>query len=462
MNLLEKINNPPDPFAAFGSLQKRPYAFFLDSACGHEKLGRFSFMGCDPFLVFRAKGNSISLEWDDGRTEYFKSDPFIALESLLKKFGIRESSPGIPFASGAVGYFSYDLKNFLEDLPGAARDDIGIPDCMLGFYDAVIAYDHLNGTCSIAGRTHSSIKKLRKSLALSSIERHAKLAIKAPRLRSNFTKASYMKAVRKAKDYIRKGDIYQVNLSQRFEATLDMSPLELYRRLRSFSPTPFAAYLGFGDVTILSSSPERFLFKKGSYIETRPIKGTRPRGEDAAGDIAMERELAASAKDMAEHIMIVDLERNDLGRICEFGSVRPTESAVIEKYANVFHLVSAVAGALKKDVNAVDCLRATFPGGSITGAPKIRSMEIIDELEGVRRSVYTGALGYIGFDGTMDMSIVIRTFVIKGKKLYFQVGGGIVADSDPEKEYEETLHKARGLMQALGVEAHPAARKPCP
>lgn len=456
MNLLEEIKNPPDLFTAFRSLQKHRYAFFLDSACGHGKLGRFSFLGCDPFLVFKAKGDSISLEWDDGKTEYLKSDPFTALEGLLKKFEIRESLPGIPFASGAVGYFSYDLKNFIEDLPDNARDDTGIPDCILGFYDAVVAYDHSNGTCSLTGRVRSKLKELRKILELSSSERQPRGAITAPRLRSNFTKAAYISAVKKAKEYIRKGDIYQVNLSQRFEATLDMSPLELYRRLRSFSPAPFAAYLGFDDVTILSSSPERFLFKKESYIETRPIKGTRPRGEDATSDLAMERELAASAKDMAEHIMIVDLERNDLGRICEFGSVKPAESAVIEKYANVFHLVSTVSGTLKKGVSAVDCLRATFPGGSITGAPKIRSMEIIDELEGVRRSVYTGALGYIGFDGTMDMSIVIRTFVIKGKKLYFQVGGGIVADSDPEKEYEETLHKARGLMQALGIEIQKA------
>jgi para-aminobenzoate synthetase component 1 len=456
MNLLEEIKNPPDPIAAFESLQKRPYAFFLDSACDHGKLGRFSFMGCDPFLVFKAKGDSISLEWSGGikKTEHFKSDPFTALESLLKSFEVRERLPGLPLMSGAVGYFSYDMKNFLEDLPDAARDDTGIPDCMLGFYDAVIAYDHLNGTCFVAGRTRSSLKELRKKIKSSYGERRARRAIAEPRLRSNFTKAAYIRAVRKAKEYIRKGDIYQVNISQRFEATLDMSPLELYRRLRSFSPAPFAAYLGFDDVTILSSSPERFLFKKESHIETRPIKGTRPRGSDAVGDIAMERELAASAKDMAEHIMIVDLERNDLGRICEFGSVRPTESAVIEKYANVFHLVSTVAGTLKNGVSSIDCLRATFPGGSITGAPKIRSMEIIDELEDVRRSVYTGALGYIGFDGTMDMSIVIRTFVIKGKSLYFQVGGGIVADSDPEKEYEETLHKARGLMQALGIGVH--------
>jgi para-aminobenzoate synthetase component 1 len=223
-------------------------------------------------------------------------------------------------------------------------------------------------------------------------------------------------------------------------------------RLRHFSPAPFSAYLGFGDLAIVSSSPERFLLKDGSYIETRPIKGTRPRGSDSFEDAMLEKELKESAKDRAEHIMIVDLERNDLGRICEYGTVRPRELFVLERYSTVFHLVSTVCGRLKEGVDPVDCLLATFPGGSITGAPKIRSMEIIEELEPVKRSVYTGALGYISFDGDMDTSIVIRTFVAKGGKAYFQVGGGIVADSDPEKEYDETLVKAKGMMQALGVE----------
>ncbi len=270
-------------------------------------------------------------------------------------------------------------------------------------------------------------------------------------LKSNFSKHSYIDAVKMAKEYIRKGDIYQVNISQRFKARLFGDPFDLYARLRRCSPAPFASYLNFDDVAVLSSSPERFLLKRGDYIETRPIKGTRPRGASPSLDEALETELKHSAKDMAEHIMIVDLERNDLGRICEYGSVRPTESAVIEKYANVSHLVSTVAGTLKKGMDPVDCLIASFPGGSITGAPKIRSMEIIDELESVKRSVYTGAIGYIGFDGNMDTSIVIRTFIAKGEEIYFQVGGGIVADSDPEKEYEETLHKAAGLLQALGI-----------
>jgi para-aminobenzoate synthetase component 1 len=270
------------------------------------------------------------------------------------------------------------------------------------------------------------------------------------KLKSNFSKSDYIKTIEKAKRYIRKGDIYQVNISQRFETEIDSSPENLYLRLRSVSPAPFASYLGFGDISVMSSSPERFLLKRGGYIETRPIKGTRPRGTSAASDLLLEHELKKSVKDNAEHIMIVDLERNDLGRICDYGTVLPSESAVVEKYSNVSHLVSTVKGKLRREVDPIDCFLAAFPGGSITGAPKVRSMEIIEELENVKRSIYTGAIGYISFDGNMDTSIAIRTLVAKNNKAYFSVGGGIVADSDPESEYQETLDKAAGIFQALG------------
>ncbi|MBU1037531.1 MAG: aminodeoxychorismate synthase component I, partial [Candidatus Omnitrophica bacterium] len=319
--------------------------------------------------------------------------------------------------------------------------------CLVGFYDSVVIYDNLKKR-SYVSRLGISKKPFAGHDAAPRNSTPRRISCKG--LKSNFTKRSYIDAVRTAKRYIKKGDIYQVNISQRFKAKLSGDPFDLYARLRRCSPAPFASYLNFNDVAILSSSPERFLLKRGDYIETRPIKGTRPRGASPSLDAALETELKHSAKDMAEHIMIVDLERNDLGRICKYGSIRPTESVVIEKYANVSHLVSTVAGTLKKGKDPVDCLIAAFPGGSITGAPKIRSMEIIDELESVKRSVYTGAIGYIGFDGNMDTSIVIRAFIAKGNDIYFQVGGGIVADSDPEKEYEETLHKAAGAMQALG------------
>jgi len=472
--ILEEIEYRPGPANLLSAFKNSPTSFLLDSACDHAKLGRFSFFGFDPFLVFKSKKNNITLEWSDGKSEIFKSDPFEALNDIFKRYDVVNENKDIPFVSGGVGYFAYDLKNFIEDLPEKAADDLGLPDCIFGFYDVVIIYDNLNEKAYVASsgfpytdpvknrqRAISRLNEFKDNAYLGSAKGNAYLEnrdnydtntpLRQPALESNFSKTSYMKAVERAKFYIKKGDIYQVNLSQRFQAKLDVDPLDLYERLRVLSPAPFSSYLKFKDVTILSSSPERFLLKRGDYIETRPIKGTRPRGEDISYDLLMERELLESQKDRAEHVMIVDLERNDLGKICKYGSIAPKEFIILEKYSNVFHLVSTVAGRLKKNIGPIDCLLATFPGGSITGAPKVRAMEIIEALEPVKRSIYTGAIGYISFDGNMDTSIVIRTFVIKEQNVYFQVGGGIVADSVPEKEYEETLHKAKGLMRSLGV-----------
>ena len=461
--IIDKIHNGPSPITLFNSLKRYPYAFFLDSASDYDKLGRFSFLGCDPFLVFKSKKDSIALEWQDGKKETKKSDPFQALKEIFKRYDVLTPAEGIPFTSGAVGYFAYDMKDLVENLPDSSADDLNLPDCILGFYDVVIIYDNLERSAYIAssglphtgslGNDRRKAERLREFKNRLSSHSKDKRPVFIPRplsLESNFSKASYVEIIEKAKAYIKKGDIYQVNLSQRFQTEFGMDTAELYLRLRDYSPAPFSSYLDFKDVAILSSSPERFLMKRGSYIETRPIKGTRPRGEDERSDFSLEKELLASQKDRAEHIMIVDLERNDLGRVCEYGSVKPTEFVILEKYSNVFHLVSTVSGRLKKGAGPIDCLLAAFPGGSITGAPKIRAMEIIEELENVKRSVYTGAVGYISFDGNMDTSIVIRTFLIKGKDVYFSVGGGIVADSVPEREYEETIYKARGLMQALG------------
>lgn len=453
--VIEELDCPPSPMAIFNTLRIYSNSFFLDSPCGHEKSGRFSFLGCEPFLVFKSKRDSVTLETPDGTVETLKANPFLALEDILEKYKTLSGGEKTPFACGAVGYFAYDLKDFVEELPDTATDDLNLPDCVLGFYDCVVTYDNLKKKAYLSSLSAKRLEEFKNRIFKNLSIETAGFPPSRPRpLRSNFSKASYMEAIKKAKLYIKKGDIYQVNLSQRFEADLGiMEPHLVYTRLRNVSPAPFSSYLGFKDVTILSSSPERFLLKRGNYIETRPIKGTRPRGKDEAADKSLERELMASPKDNAEHIMIVDLERNDLGRICEYGSVRPTGSAIVEKYANVFHLVSTVKGILKKGVGPIDCLMAAFPGGSITGAPKIRSMEIIEELEPVKRSVYTGAIGYISFDGNMDTSIVIRTLLVKGRRAYFSVGGGIVADSVPEKEYEETLDKAKGLMLALGAGA---------
>ncbi|MDD5173578.1 MAG: aminodeoxychorismate synthase component I [Candidatus Omnitrophica bacterium] len=460
--LIEEIEINQPPHLLFKELQKYPYSFFLDSAMGRRKQGRFSFLGCEPFLVFKSKKDSVTLEWNDGKKETLRSDPFLALKELFRRFAIfRAPAPeyGIPFIAGGVGYFGYDMKDFVEKLPDISRDDLSLPDCVIGFYDTVLAFDHLKGKTYLSSVEFSGVKtdagiKLKDALFAKNIG--TKKTAYAPsessaELKSNFTKAGYIRAVEEAKEYIKRGDIYQVNLSQRFEAGLKGEPYELYLRLRNASPAMFASYLNFEDAIIISSSPERFLMKSGSYIETRPIKGTMPRSNDPLTDELNEISLKESYKDRAEHIMIVDLERNDLGRICEYGSVKPAEFIIMERYSTVFHLVSTVSGRLKEGVGPVDCLTAAFPGGSITGAPKVRSMEVIEALEPVKRSLYTGAIGYISFDGNMDTSIVIRTIVVKGDKLFFSVGGGIVADSDPEKEYYETLDKAEGMLRALNL-----------
>jgi para-aminobenzoate synthetase component 1 len=274
-------------------------------------------------------------------------------------------------------------------------------------------------------------------------------------LKGGFTHQEYVTAVEKARQYIIDGDIFEVNLSQRFEAKLSITPYELYKRLRQINPAPFACYLGFDEVSVVSASPERFLRIRGDWVETRPIKGTRPRGKTPEEDEALAKELLGSAKDRAENIMIVDLERNDLGRVCRFGTVKVTELAILEVFPTVFHLTSTVVGRLREGKNGIDLLKASFPGGSITGAPKVRAMEIIDELEPTRRSVYTGNIGYLSFNGDIDLSIVIRTFLAKGRKAYFQVGGAVVYDSDPEVEYQETLDKARALVNAINMATAP-------
>jgi para-aminobenzoate synthetase component 1 len=479
--LIEKIElNGASPVSVYNHFKGSPYSFFLDSSLSPSGLGKFSFLGIEPFLIFKSKRNLITLDWITGKEE-FQGNPFFALKGLFRRFKRDKSHPRIPFTGGGVGYFSYDLKDFNERLPDRAIDDINIPDCLVCFYDTILAFDHFSGEIFIASsgfpekgkrriyRRKARLESLKNKLSaidrgsasvsysygdrsqLSGIPSGRDLSPSRLRLESNFTKDSYIRAVRSAKEYIKKGDIYQVNLSQRFEVTLKQDPFDLYRILRTINPAPFASFLNFGDVKVVSASPERFLKKEARHIETRPIKGTRPRGAGPSEDKKLKRELISSAKDRAENLMIIDLERNDLGRICEYGSVRVKEFMACEEYATVFHLVSAITGKLRPAIDAIDCLINCFPGGSITGAPKIRSMEIIEELEPVKRSVYTGSVGYIDFNGDMDTSIAIRTFIIKGKSAYFQVGGGIVYDSDPEKEYQETLDKAKALMDSISI-----------
>jgi len=432
----------------YDRLSSMDYSFFLDSSMGESNLGRYSFIGFNPSLVFRSKGMRVELIDRNGRVIVKHGDPFDLLNRLIKKRCV-ENPMKIPFPGGAVGYFAYDLGVFsIKNFRFKSKDDLNNWDCVLGFYNSILARDNLKKKDFLIACNGRERDLMLEMLAMVKPAKGKKPEIGA--LKSNFSKQPYCSAVRKVKDYIAAGDIYQANLSQRFNAGFRGDSWLLYKRLRALNPAPFAAYLNFPEVKVLCDSPERFLRIDGRLIETRPMKGTRPRGGSKAEDRKLKNELLNSPKDKAENLMIVDLERNDLGRVCEFGSVKVSELEVVETYPTVFQMVSNVQGILRKGVGQVDCLKACFPGGSITGAPKVRAMEIIDELEPTRSNIYTGAVGYLGFDGSMDLNIAIRTIIVKDNRVYFQVGGGIVADSNPEDEYMETLVKAKALLRALG------------
>ena len=461
--LIEEIFMAPEPSWCFEAFAHRPHSFFLDSGMDPAKLGRYSFMGSDPFLVMRSRGDKITL-LRDGKEELRRGNPFDILGWFLTVFAVDCDNPPVPFIGGAVGYLSYDLCHFIERLPTTAVDDLQFPECYLCFYDVIVACDHLKGKTFVIStglpEFEEEKRKAKAEARLQEIKSRISLSpppltadeYKPPEkivLKSNFSHESYLKAVETAREYICAGDIFQVNLSQRLETEITIPPYELYKRLRKINPAPFANYFGFNDVSVVGASPERFLKLTGDHVETRPIKGTRPRGRTEQEDKELAESLLDSKKDRAENVMIVDLERNDIGRVCRYGSVNVTELAILETYPTVYHLTSTVVGQLSEDRSLTDLLKATFPGGSITGAPKVRSMEIIDELEPTRRSVYTGSLGYLGFNGDIDLNIVIRTILVKDKRVYFQVGGAITYDSDPQSEYIETLDKGKAMILAL-------------
>ncbi|MCT4605551.1 MAG: aminodeoxychorismate synthase component I [Marinisporobacter sp.] len=451
--LIKKINTSYNSFELYTLFKDKPYSFFLDSGMDHKRLGKYSFIGFDPFVIFKSKNKKITIT-KDHETKTYIGNPFEKLRELLSFYKM-DYETDLPFIGGAVGYFSYDLCHHIEKLPRTAIDDVHIPDCFLCFYDGIIIINHEKSEVSIAAlgikatekEIISDIEKIIKNKPLPKIgylPKKEKVSIQ-----SNFKKEDYLKAINKVKDYILSGDIYQANMTQRFSCHIHEEPIMLYNRLRAINPAPFASFLNYGDFHIVSSSPERFIKINGNKIETRPIKGTRPRGKKLEEDIKNKEELLSSEKDQAELLMIVDLERNDLGKISKTGTVKVTELFHLETYPTVYHLVSTVIGEIKDEYDVIDCIEATFPGGSITGAPKIRAMEIIDELEPTQRNIYTGSIGYIGFNGNTDLNIVIRTIVCKNDKAYFQAGGGIVWDSDADLEYEETLHKAKALIKAL-------------
>ena len=455
-----------EPEAAFARFAGEPFALFFDSALKHPEHGRYAFIAADPFRTLVAKDGEITL---DGRR--FRGDPFEALRGELARHR-QPTLPGAPpFQGGAAGYFAYDLCHHLERLPAPPPEDAGaaFPDMAIGFYDAVVAFDLWHRRAWIISTGHpetdAGIRQARAKDRAGKIAARLEGAAPPPPVaispdvswESNFTAESYRAGVAKVIDYIWAGDIFQANLSQCFRASMpgDFDPFGLYLDLRRANPAPFAAYFNFGDVVIASSSPERFLKVRGDRVETRPIKGTRPRGGTPPEDAALAQALRDSVKDRSENVMIVDLLRNDLSRVCRDHSVHVPELCALESYATVHHLVSTVTGRLREGQGPVDLLRAAFPGGSITGAPKVRAMEIIAELEPGRRGPYCGAMGYIGFDGTMDTNIAIRTLAFKNDSAVFQAGGGIVADSDPALEYAETLDKAKALFACFETRTVP-------
>jgi para-aminobenzoate synthetase component 1 len=478
--LVEELAPSLEPWDACRRLAHLPHLLFLDSANEDDTLGRYSFVTAAPFAWLRARGPRIVFSGPaEGRGA---GDPFGALQRCLDQWKSETVAGLPPFQGGAAGLFGYDLCHHVERLPRPRINEFQAPDLAVGFYDWVVAFDRARRRAWVistglpeagGGRQRRAARRLRRVRALLTTEprssggggSHRSLTLAAltgsvtpalahplpslPDVFSNFTPAEYLAAVRRALDYIHAGDCYQVNLSQRLLHRATVPPLELYRRLRERNAAPFAAYFDLGDFVIASASPERFLRVENGEVETRPIKGTRPRGATPEEDRRRADELLRSSKDRAENVMIIDLLRNDLGRVCEYGSVRVPHVCRLESYRYVHHLVSEVRGRLRPGLGPVDLLRAAFPGGSVTGAPKVRAMEIIAELEPTARGPYCGSLGYVGFDGTMDTNLLIRTFTVGRGWAQFPVGGGVVADSDPEGEYAETLHKAEGLLRAL-------------
>lgn len=477
--IIRELPFPRSVEGIFRRLAGRPNLCWLDSVpvggapSGPEHLCRWSVITSDPAAVLtHNRGTTLLCDSEGRAVETAEGSPFPFLREVLRRHALAPAGgagpEGLPLQPGLIGYLAYDLGHYVEPtVPQTARDDISLPELHLPLYDHLLLLDHKECQayglavaleCSVKG-PEAWLDEMAGWVVGDDAGGAEAAAAKETEFACNFTRSDYLDAVARAHEYIAAGDIFQVNLSQRFTAECDLSPADVYLRLRRANPAPFSAFMSLGDPStsraanrraVLSSSPELFLNVRDRQVLTRPIKGTRPRRPgDESFNRKMQQELLASEKDAAELVMIVDLERNDLGRVCDYGTVRVAEPRILEGYASVYHSVACVEGELFKDADLVDLLKATFPGGSITGAPKVRAMQIIDELEPTRRSVYTGALGYIGLDGQMELNIAIRTLIQDGGRVHLQVGGGIVADSTPEGEYDETLDKARSLFAAL-------------
>ncbi len=461
------------PVSAFLKLKKDNYAFLFESVEGQEKIARYSFLGSNPSIIFKSKAKNIQIIYP-GRKLTLRfvapADPLDEIEKIVKDFKPARIK-GLPrFYGGFVGYLGYDMVRFFEKLPNKNPDDLKLPDSIFILTDNILVFDHVNHSIKIivnvilpkqrkdyhkiktSGAYSNAIKKIEsihRNLKKPFIEKERKRNKHKISIISNFNKSEFKDTVIKAKSYIKRGDIIQVVLSQRFKVNIDIGPLDIYRNLRSINPSPYMFFLKLDEVILVGSSPEMLVRCEDGIVQTRPIAGTRPRGSSEKEDLRLEQELLNDKKEKAEHLMLVDLGRNDLGRVCKKGEVKVSEFMKVERYSHVMHLVSGIEGSLEKRCDCFDALRACFPAGTVSGSPKIRAMEIIDGLENLRRGPYAGCVGYFSFSSNMDTCITIRTIIIKNNTGYIQAGAGIVADSVPEKEYFETINKAKALIEAI-------------
>ena len=460
------------PVSAFYKLMPNNYAFLLESVEGGENVARYSFLGSQPSVLFQSKGHQVTIEYlTTGETvsqEY--EDPLEALEELMQNYKPVDVE-GLPqFHGGAVGYMSYDMVRFVEELPDSTEDDLQLPDCFFMIAETILIFDHVNHQIRVVANAHidgdvgsayadavakidalveklTAVPETRLDANKDDQPQPQEEALSKPH--SNFTKTAYQDMVRRAKEYIAAGDIIQAVCSQRLSCPVSVDPFEVYRALRVVNPSPYMYYLNFDSFYIVGASPEMMVRVEDGIAQTVPIAGTRPRGTTAEEDKALAHELLTDPKERAEHVMLVDLGRNDLGRVCEYHTVEVTDLMIVERFSHVMHIVSRVVGHLREHMTAFDVLRSCLPAGTLSGAPKVRAMEIIDELEPTRRGTYGGAVGYFSFSGSADTAITIRTALIKDGIAYVQAGGGIVADSVPENEYYETLNKAWAMFTAI-------------
>jgi anthranilate synthase component 1 len=470
------------PVSAFCKNQEGDWAFLFESVVGGERLGRYSFLGSGPFLRFQSHGNRVQLQERPHQDlkpgqrpppavtrELDHPDPIRLLEEKLASYRAPQV-PGLPrFSGGAVGYAGYDAVRYVERLPNPPPDDRQLPDLCFAFYDRMVIFDHINKTIAAVAHAHIDpsdparsywaacervdrlVERLQQGVADLQLTDIAPVGEVQRAYSSNFEPGAFEQAVLKCKEYIKAGDIFQVVLSQRLTTQTTARPFDIYRTLRVVNPSPFMFYLKAGPLCLVGASPEIMVRVEGDRVTIRPLAGTRPRGRNEEEDERLAAELIADPKERAEHIMLVDLGRNDVGRVARYGTVQLSDVMTVERYSHVMHICSNVTGRLQPGKSAFDALRACLPAGTLSGAPKVRAMEIIDELEPHRRGPYGGAVGYVDFSGNMDTCIALRTMVLKGQTAYVQVGAGIVADSVPEKEREETLNKAMGLLRALEI-----------